>query len=51
VIVVLYGLEAPFLLREVEPGVYKPMGGVYVRDVLQGGFLKSERDEEVFWLT
>ncbi|KAI0123070.1 heterokaryon incompatibility protein-domain-containing protein [Xylariales sp. AK1849] len=50
IVSILFGSQAPIVLRSVETGQYSYIGDAYVHDVLDGQFIETEPTEEIFCL-
>jgi hypothetical protein len=47
VICILYGCVKPFILRKIGDG-YELIGDAYVHGIMDGEFLETSRDTEIF---
>lgn len=50
VVSIFYGAPVPFVLRPVDDGKFKLMGEAYVHGIMDGEFMKEEREEVSFYL-
>jgi hypothetical protein len=49
-ICILYGATVPFVLRELPDGQYQLIGEAYVRGIMDGEWLETERKSQTFLL-
>ncbi|KAN0102168.1 Heterokaryon incompatibility protein (HET) domain containing protein [Hyaloscypha variabilis] len=49
-VVIIPGVGVPYIVRPVESGIYKLVGGAYVPDIMYGEYMDQEKVPESTWM-